>query len=664
MRGHLLGFALAAFTLLAAPRANAWYFPEHVVLMGDGHGALAPEVRAILEDAVAAARKDGLKLCESTELTLEDVLTAGPLVTAMVRTPASAPCIPYAAMAGLAGDHASDVDELRTVLTGTKGIDLVSVVAYEWRRFRTSTLRGQTSLDRMSYVHDLDVALYFIDSGYVTRARATRVHFRDVGRSLDTVLRDLGSEGRIDDLLGRFVFHHMRSLVLAATGKRVDALLDHAFAMHFLEDAFAAGHLVMSNASWGAGRDSVRLRHDAFNAEGLQVTREMSHEPCSSLATNTLESAGLPPCWTTSGDGYLGLTADTSDRLHAAAALSRAELAFAVALDPERIELYAAGLGERELVSFGAKLDPSPWWTADPAVRRTLPAGPRYARRLVRTAVASVAKLRELRVPPTAGVDVVRIAGAVDPGVVASLRDVTHIDSEGDDAQDTDANPGNALVKPTLAQLPTAQSDTATQHPPGHLDHGWAVQVFVASGATMIVPPASPLDFLGPGVSASAGLSYRWGSLLPGRRARSIAEFNVGLSQSLHIDSKGDTGGRATVTTLDQELRWPVLWEALTTYTLPLDLVRMHQAGRVLVFNGIRAHEVLRDGSLAFLGLELEALAIAIADGHGSHPLYAVSPELRLYLGAANPSATQPSFPNALGFTFGITLTGGYATFL
>ena len=106
------------------------------------------------------------------------------------------------------------------------------------------------------------------------------------------------------------------------------------------------------------------------------------------------------------------------------------------------------------------------------------------------------------------------------------------------------------------------------------------------------------------------------------------------------------------------------MWEALTTYTLPLDLARMHRAGRTLVFNGVRAHEVLTGGALSFLGLELEALAIALSDGHGSHPLYAVSPELRFYLGAANPSAVQPSFPNQLGFTFGITLTGGYATFL
>ena len=269
MRGRLFAFALSCLAglaaLLASTTANAWYFPEHVVLLGDGHNALAPELRAIIAEAVAAARREGLNLCERTDLSLDEVLKSTPLRTPMIRTPASVACVPYVALPGLAGDHASDVDELRTVLTGSKGVELVSTVAYEWRRFRESALRGQSSLDRMSFVHDLDVALYFIDSGYVTRARATRVHFRDVGRPFDDVLRDLASQGRIDDQLGRIVFHHMRSLILAANGKRVEALLEHAFAIHFLEDAFASGHLAMSDASWALGRDAVRLRHDAFN---------------------------------------------------------------------------------------------------------------------------------------------------------------------------------------------------------------------------------------------------------------------------------------------------------------------------------------------------------------------------------------------------------------
>jgi hypothetical protein len=667
MRRRLFAFALTLLAaLLASTRANAWYFPEHVILLGDGHAALAPELRAIIADAVAAARREGLNLCERTDLSLEEVLQHVPLRTPMIRTPASVACVPYIALPGLAGDHASDVDELRAVLTGPLGVELVSTVAYEWRRFRENTLRGQTSLDRMSFVHDLDVALYFIDSGYVTRARATRVHFRDVGRPFDDVLRDLSTVGRIDDQLGRIVFHHMRSLILASKGKRVEALLEHAFAIHFLEDAFASGHLAMSDASWALGRDAVRLRHDAFNAEGLMVKRAMSHEPCSSLASGSLELAGLSPCWTTSGDGYLGLTPDASDRLHVAAAVSRMELAFAIALDPERVETYAAGLGDLALLTLGTKVDPNPWWTVDAAHRKDLPAGPKHAMRLVRSATASVAKLRELPVPPAAGVDVARIAGAVDPSIIASLLAASRIATAEGDASDDDgaADPSVSLLLPSLAQLPEAQADVQTQHPVGHLDHGWAVQAFIATGSTVLVPPSSPVDFFAPGIGASVGLSYRWGSLLPGRRARSIAEANIGISDSLHIDTKGQAGGRGHVTMFDQELRWPVVWEALTTYTLPLDLERMHRAGRILVFNGVRAHEVLREGSLAFQGIELEALAIALSEGHGSHPLYALSPDLRFYVGVANPSAAQPSFPSTLGVTFGITLTGGYVTFL
>ena len=113
---------------------------------------------------------------------------------------------------------------------------------------------------------------------------------------------------------------------------------------------------------------------------------------------------------------------------------------------------------------------------------------------------------------------------------------------------------------------------------------------------------------------------------------------------------------------LDQELRWPVIWEALTQYNLPLDLASFHRAGRMLFLSGARSHEVIRSGAVGFLGVELEVAAIALSNGHGSHPLYALSPELRFYVGLANPSATQPSFPAAIGPTFGITLSGGYAS--
>ena len=666
MRGRLFAFALGLLaTMLASARADAWYFPEHVVLTGDGHAALAPELRAIITDAVADARREGLTLCEHTELRLEDVLRDVPLTTPTIRTPSSVACVPYAALPALAGDHANDLSDLRTVLTTPKGIELVSAVAFEWHRFQEAARRGQASLDRMSFVHDLDVALYFLDAGYVTRARATRAHFRDVGRTFETVLRELAVDGRIDDLLGRFVFHHVRSLLLAASGKRVDALLEHAFALHFLEDAFSAGHLVMSDASWTDGRDAVRWRHDAFDANGLLVTREMSREPCPTLATDTVELAGLPHCWTTSGDGHLSFTADASDRVHAAAALSRAETAFAMALDPARVIAFARGLGDLELTALGSKLNPVPWWTVDDATRHELRSGPKHAMHLVQNAANAALELRRLPTPPAADVSVIRRPGAVDAGVVAGVLATPVLgDDEHEPREAVPADVGVTLVRPTLAQLPASVMDTATLHPEGHLDHGWAVQLFAATGATVIVPGSAPVDFLAPSVGASVGFSYRWGSLLPGRRARAIAELNLGVSEMLHVDSRGQAGGRGQITLLDQELRWPVVWEALTTYNLPLDVAALHRAGRILFLNGMRTHEVLAGSSLAFQGIELEALAIALHDGYGAHPLYTVSPELRFYVGVANPSAAQPSFPSALGGTFGLVLTGGYATFL
>ena len=75
-------------------------------------------------------------------------------------------------------------------------------------------------------------------------------------------------------------------------------------------------------------------------------------------------------------------------------------------------------------------------------------------------------------------------------------------------------------------------------------------------------------------------------------------------------------------------------------------------------------HEIVTNPTPVFWGIDLELAAIALTSGRGAYPLYSSSPELRLYVGAANPRPPQPSFPAAWGPTVGIELTGGYATFL
>ena len=668
-----------ACAIASAPDARAWYFPEHVVIAHDGLMQLPPEVRDVIRDAVLRARGDGLALCARVDVPLEDIAQKKPLETHMVRTEVRVDCVPYSALPALAGDHASSASELRTVLTTQKGIEITSAVAYEWGRFREALERLHApSLERMSFVHELDVAFYFIDPGYDVRAQATRAHFVDAARSLKQEVT-AAAGGDLDDSLAQFLAHHMRSLELASRGDATEAVLEHAFAIHFFEDAFAAGHLIMTAASWKKGNAHVRQRHDFFNAKGLFVRRALDAETCDTLGVSSLELSGLTPCWMTMGDGYLGASSDASDRLHAARAVAKVELEFALALDSRRVVAAAEAFGQREQLALGQLVDPVPWWTVKGSERRDLRESPARTLRLVRAAAVAVDRMRTApRAMPAIAVGAPRHPGLFDATVLASALDPCLPRAEADPAfaDDADGAPcgvgralalatvGVSLLRPLLVEWPATQVDADTLEGESKQDLGWAVQLLAAANAGVLFPPHAPVDFFAPAVGVSAGLSYRWGTYLPGRVNRSIAELNVGISEALHYDSAGSAGGNPHVTLLDQELRWPIVWELLTSYLLPLDLRKGHEAGRVLFFNGVRVHELVTNPAPILWGVDIEAMAVALSRGRGAYPLYAASPELRLHVGVANPDAAQPSFRGGWGPTIGLEFTGGYATFL
>jgi hypothetical protein len=482
----------------------------------------------------------------------------------------------------------------------------------------------------------------------------------------------------MDNALAQFLAHHMRSLELAVHGSVADAILEHAFAMHFLEDSFAAGHLVMSDETWKDGNPHARRRHDFYDAKGLAVGRAMGAEPCGMLGAGSLELSGLTPCWVTTGDGYLGTSPDASDRAHVARAVTQAELMFAIALDAPRAVAAVEGLGEREQLALGQLIEPVPWWTVSGPDRRALRSSAARTRRLVRAAVHALESLRAHDPMPALDVGTALRPGlfetqwleeafspcrpreAVDPAFVDDA-DVVPCGSTRAPAFGT---VGVSLLRPILVEWAASSVAPSELHGESKEDLGWAIQLFAAANATAVFPPRSPVDFLAPAIGVSAGLSYRWGTYLPGRLNRALAELNVGISEAIQYDGRGQTGGRLNLTFLDQELRWPIAWELLTSYMLPLDLEKGHEAGQFLFFNGIRAHEVVANPTPAFWGLELETLAIALSKGRGAYPIYGASPELRLYLGVANPSAVRPSFPDVWGPTVGVEFTAGYATFL
>jgi hypothetical protein len=433
----------------------------------------------------------------------------------------------------------------------------------------------------------------------------------------------------------------------------------------------------MTEQTWKAGNARARRRHDFFNAKGLAVGRAMGVEPCPILGAGSLELSGLTPCWVTSGDGYLGTSSDASDRQHAARAGTEAELELVLALDPRRVVDVVQALGEREQLALGQLVDPVPWWTVKASERHALLASASRSLRLVRAAASAIERLRTSAPVPAIGVTAVPRPDLFDPTVLADALDPCKPHEQLDAAfvDDADVVPcgaaralalgtvGVSLLRPMLAVWPASQVDASRLEGESKEDLGWAAQLLASTNAAVLFPPHAPVDFFAPAIGVSAGISYRWGTYLPGRLNRPLVELNVGISESLHVDSHGDSGGNPHVTMFDEELRWPILWELLTSYTLPLDLEKGHTAGRLLFLNGVRAHELVTDPTPVFWGIEIEAVALALSRGSGSYPLYTASPELRLYVGAANPNAAQPSFPATWGPTVGIELTGGYATF-
>jgi hypothetical protein len=671
--------ALTALGLATARDARAWYFPEHILIGHDGVMQLPAEIRVVLQDAVTRARSEGLPLCPRMDLSIEDFARKTPISTRMIRSDIGVDCVPYGALPALAGDHANGAAELRRVLTTQKGIEIVSAVAYEWALFEGALARlPNDPLERMSFVHALDVALYFVDPGYELRAQATRAHFVDAGRPLGEALRILATTGNVETSLAQFVVHHLRSLQLAARGDVAEAILEHAFAMHFLEDAFAAGHLVMTEGTWRHGNAYARRRHDFFNAKGLAVGRAMGVEPCPGLAAGSLELSGLTPCWVTSGDGYLGTSPDASDRIHAARAATKAEFEFALALDPGRVVSAIEAFGEREQLALGQLVEPVPWWTVSAIPRRLLGASAARTLRLVRGAAVAIGRLGAA--PSMRAIEVVSPAtpGLLDASVLADVFDVCEPDDEVDPAliDRGDIEPcgpdhaldlgsvGTSLLRPMLVDWPSSQTAASALEGESNQDFGWAVQLLASANAKALFPARAPVEFFAPAVGLSAGVSYRSGTYLPGRLNRSIMELNVGISEALQYDSRGRAGGNPHVTLLDQELRWPIVWELLTSYKLPLDIAKGHEAGGVVFLNGVSFHEIVTNPAPVLWGIDLELAAIALMSSHGAYPLYSSAPELRLYVGAANPKATQPSFPVGWGPTVGIALTGGYATFL
>jgi hypothetical protein len=169
---------------------------------------------------------------------------------------------------------------LGTVLTAPWILGVEKVSARLKAQLAAATRRS----DRTNAVRNSDLALERTDPEYVTRASSNNAHFLlarpDINMDPEAYARlALGPKAEVN-ALATYVWYHLRALDRARSISRglvpADAranavraaLADEAFAMHFLEDSFAAGHIA---GNWG--RTTVRKgTHDFYSERGLALT--------------------------------------------------------------------------------------------------------------------------------------------------------------------------------------------------------------------------------------------------------------------------------------------------------------------------------------------------------------------------------------------------------
>jgi len=258
---------LLGLVLLSPRRAAAWLFSEHRDISNAAVLRLPPEARAALEKLWAEARVgDAARLCTA--------MAAGDQGT----EPA---CVDFAAWPALAGDHSCSPRDLATQVVPSDWVLPVSAVAAESKvELKAATTRVQ----KVNRLATANMRFQGADPEYATRASSNIAHFL-LPRHDDDVtayIRSALAAGAPLNALGVYLQQHIAAVVAAeqfAAAPPADAkvraeqarriLAIEAFALHWLEDAFAAGHVI---GTWGATAWR-KGTHDYYNEFGYDGQR-------------------------------------------------------------------------------------------------------------------------------------------------------------------------------------------------------------------------------------------------------------------------------------------------------------------------------------------------------------------------------------------------------
>ena len=257
--------------------AHAWLLHEHVRI---GHEAALwlahddPSAHAALQAAWDEARGGSDRFCAGL-----DVGDAPyPMSAADGRR-----CIPFSAWPALAADHSCKPRQLGESLVERDWILQVLAAGNDTADALSSSVVDPA--ERIDAWHDQHVQLQLSDAAYLSRARGNDAHhvLARIDGSFDAYLERALAPGAPANATAHYVAYHVTALSLALRARRDcesgaagaacrsrllwRALLTESSALHFLEDAFSAGHFV---GTWGEDADR-KGTHDHYCQFGVEA---------------------------------------------------------------------------------------------------------------------------------------------------------------------------------------------------------------------------------------------------------------------------------------------------------------------------------------------------------------------------------------------------------
>jgi len=267
---------LAGALVLASSSAAAWTPPEHTLITKTALGMLLddPATKEPLRRAWASLVADGPRKVPWPCREVNDTHTLK--------------CVSFADLPSLAADHSCMPSDLIRILNNelwvhdviqrSRGIAVV---------FEDPKTTASERLDQRRQMHrdfQLD------DPQYLSRAEDTPAHFQaareqlrwgSTNPTLEGYLRQVLESGQTTNATALYVNFHAAAISIAAHAHRAcsegtmmcnslatSTLMVEAFALHFLEDSFAAGHFV---GQWGTSRALRMGTHDYYSDHWLEA---------------------------------------------------------------------------------------------------------------------------------------------------------------------------------------------------------------------------------------------------------------------------------------------------------------------------------------------------------------------------------------------------------